>query len=135
MPSATQASIGFSAAAALLGLGAFLVFGATHRSGWSGLALTVLVPALAAAVSAATLWRRSVVTRAGGALRGALIALLSLMLYSLVLAGAYCVTGSYLECVGKFAVLLGIVAAVPALVIGAATGALLAARLKGTTRA
>lgn len=135
MPRATQASIWFSAAAALLGLGAFLVFGATHRSGWNGLALTVLVPALAAAVSAHALWRRSVMTRAGGAFRGALIALLSLLLYSLVLAGAYCVTGSYLECVGKSAVLLGIVAAVPALVIGAATGALLAASPKGTTQA
>jgi hypothetical protein len=135
MPRATQASIWFSAVAALLGLGIFLVFGATHRSGWSGLALTVLVPALAAAVSARAIWRPSVVTRVGGALRGALIALLSLLLYSLVLAGAYCVTGSYLECVGKSAVLLGMVAAVPALVIGAATGALLAARSKGTTQA
>jgi hypothetical protein len=134
MPRATQASIWFSAAAALLGLGAFLVFGATHRSGWNGLALTVLVPAVTAAVSAYALWRGSVMTRAAGAFRGALIALLSLLLYSLVLAGAYCVTGSYLECVGKSAVLLGIVAAVPALVIGAATGALLAARPKVATQ-
>jgi hypothetical protein len=130
-----QASIWFSAAAALLGLGIFLVFGATHRSGGSGLALTVLVPALAAALSAHAIWRRNVVARVRGALRGALIALLSLLLYSLVLAGAYCVTGSYLECVGKSAVMLGMVAAVPALVIGAATGALLAARSKGTTQA
>jgi hypothetical protein len=58
MPRATQASIWFSAAAALLGLGALLVFGTTHRSAGSGLALTVLVPALAAAASAHAIWRR-----------------------------------------------------------------------------
>ena len=127
MPRRAQASIWFSAAAALLGLVAFLVFGATHRSGLNGLALTVLVPALAAAVSAYVVWGRGPVTRVSGALRGALIAVLSLLLYSFVLAGAYCVAGSHLECLGRSALLLGIVAAVPAIVIGAGTGALLAA--------
>lgn len=118
--------LAFGFAAALVAVAAMLVFGQPAKESRTFLATLVLAPAVAAALMSVLMV--SAVGASGyrmGFVRGALVGLASLLVFSGTMAGLGCPLGSWFECLLKSLVIFGFVMGVPVVVISGLVGMLL----------
>lgn len=116
----------FAFAAALVAAAAMLVFGDPAKESRDFLAILVLTPALSAAASSALISRTA--GAAGyrmGFVRGALVGLASLLVFSATMAVLGCPAGSWFDCLLKSLVIFGFVMGVPVVVMSGLVGMLL----------
>ena len=116
--------LAFALAAALVAAAAMLVFGDPAKESRNFLAILVLAPACAAAVTSALVSGAAGAYRMGFA-RGALVGLASLLVFSTTMAVLGCPVGSWFDCLLKSLVIFGFVMGVPVVVLSALVGLLL----------